>query len=159
MNWKTFAKWGISLWLLTQLAGCALPGFLTFKGTKLGWSEVTLSAAPDANQNSPIAVDVVLVFEDDMLERLAELPATKWFGVRADLRKTFPKGLSYRTWELVPGQTIPVPGDSFGSPRVVGVLIYADYATPGAHRLRLETLKGALVVRFDNQTFDASAAQ
>ena len=157
MNWKILAKWGISLGLLWQLAGCALPGFLTFKGTKLGWSEVTLSAAPGANQNSPIAVDVVLVFEDDMLERLVELPATKWFGVRADLRKTFPKSLSYRTWELVPGQTIQLLGESFGSPRVVGVLVYADYATPGAHRLRVETLKGPLIVRFDNQSFDASA--
>lgn len=159
MNWKIFAKWGFSLGLVVQLAGCALPGFLTFKGTKLGWSQVTLTAAPSANQNSPIAVDVVLVFEDDMLERLVELPATKWFSARVDLRKTFPKSLSYRTWELVPGQTIRVLGDSFGSPRVVGVLIYADYATPGAHRLRLETLEGAIVIRLDNQTFDASAAQ
>ena len=116
MNWKILAKWGISLGLLWQLAGCALPGFLTFKGTKLGWSEVTLSAAPGANQNSPIAVDVVLVFEDDMLERLVELPATKWFGVRADLRKTFPKSLSYRTWELVPGQTIQLLGRALALP-------------------------------------------
>lgn len=159
MNLKNLARWWISLFLFVQLAGCALPGFLTFKGTKLGWSDVTLSAAPGANQNSPIAVDVVLVHEDDMLKRLAELPAAKWFEVRTDLRKTFPKSLSYRTWELVPGQTIPVAGESFGSPRVVGVLIYADYATPGAHRLRVETLKGAIVVRFDNQNFDVSTAQ
>lgn len=159
MNWNLFAKWGISLVLLIQLVGCALPSFMTFKGTKLGWSDVTLSAATDANQNSPIAVDIVLVFEDDMLTRLVELPAAKWFAVRADLRKTFPKSLSYRTWELVPGQTIQVPGESFGTPRVVGVLVYADYALPGAHRLRVETLKDALVVRFDKQTFDASAGQ
>lgn len=159
MNRKNLVRWWISLLMCAQLAGCALPGFLTFKGTKLDWSDVTLSAAPGANQNSPIAVDVVLVYQDDMLDRLAELPAAKWFGVRADLRKTFPKSLSYRTWELVPGQTIQVAGESFGSPRVVGVLIYADYATPGAHRLRVETLKGAIVVRFDNQNFDVSTAQ
>lgn len=159
MNWKIFAKWGIFLLLIVQLQGCALPGFLAIKGTKLGWTDVTLSAAPGANQNSPITVDVVLVFEDDMLERLSELPATKWLGVREDLRKTFPKSLSYRTWELVPGQSIQVPGDSFGTPRVVGVLVYADYTTPGAHRLRVEKLEGALVVRFGVQNFDASAVQ
>lgn len=159
MTWKFFARWGACLVLLVQISGCTLPGFLSFKGTKLGWSDVTLSAAPDANQNSPIAVDVVLVFEDDMLAKLVELPAAKWFAARADLRKTFPKSLSYRTWELVPGQTIKVPGESFGSPRVVGVLIYADYSIPGAHRVRVEALKDALLVRFEKQTFDASAEQ
>ena len=159
MNWKRFTKWAFSLALVLQLTGCALPAFLSFKGTKLNWSEVTLSAAPGANQNSPVAVDVVLVFEDDMLERLADLPANKWFGARADLRKTFPKSLSYRTWELVPGQNIQVPGEIFGSPRVAGVLIYADCAAPGAHRLRVETLKGPIVVRFESQNFDVLVAQ
>ena len=158
MNWKNFARVGVAVVLCTQLASCALPGFLTFKGTRLDWSEVTLSAAPGANQNSPIAVDVVQVFDDEMLLRLNELPASKWFGVRADLRKTFPKSLSYRTWELVPGQNIQVPGEFFGTQRVVAVLIFADYASPGAHRLRVEPLKGAIVVRFENQNFDVSAA-
>lgn len=150
--------WLLGFVILTQLAGCALPSFLTFKGTKLDWSEVTLAASSTSNNNSPVAVDVVLVFDDAMLDRLVELPAAKWFAARSDLRKTFPQSLSYRTWELVPGQTVKVPGDSFGNPRVVGVFVFADYLAPGAHRLRVETLKGSVVARFDTGTFDVKAA-
>lgn len=159
MNWKTISKWTAAGLLSLQLAGCAMPGFLSFKGTRLDWSEVTLSAAPGANKNSPVAVDVVMVLDDAMLDRLAELPAAKWFAVRADLLKTYPQSLAYRSWELVPGQTLRVPGQSFGSPRVAGVFIYANYATPGAHRLRVEDLKGALSARFDIQSFDVSTAR
>ncbi|KAF1045347.1 hypothetical protein [Xylophilus sp.] len=141
--------------LLAPLAGCALPGFLSFKGTKVDWSEVTLAAAPLANDNSPVAVDIVFALDDAMTDRLAELPAAKWFAARADLLKTYPKSLSYRTWELVPGQTLRVAGDSFGSPRVAAVFVYADYVAPGAHRVRVESLKGPLLVRFEARSFDA----
>jgi len=158
MNWKKVWKWTTACLLLLQLTGCALPGFLSFKGTRLGWDAVTLSAAPDANQNSPVAVDVVLVLDEAMLDRLAEIPAAKWFGARADLQKTYPQSLSFRSWELVPGQTLRIPGSTFGTPRVAGVFIYANYATPGAHRLRVEDLKGPIVARFDIQGFDVSAA-
>lgn len=159
MRWKrNLPRWAACTVLLTQLAGCALPGFLSFKGTKLDWSEVALSAAPGANDNSPVAVDVVLALDDAMLDRLADLPAAKWFAARADLQKTYPQGVSYRTWELVPGQTLRIPGSSFGSPRVAGVFVYADYAAAGAHRVRVETLKGAIVARFDLHTFDIAPA-
>lgn len=159
MNRKTFLRGIAAGLLLPQLAGCSLPKFLSFKGTRLNWKSVTLSAADGANQNSPVLVDVVLVLEDSMMDRLVELPAAKWFAVNADLLKTFPLSMSYRTWELVPGQTMVVPGDAFGSPRVVGVLVYADYTLPGNHRLRVETLKGDLTLRFDTQTFTVSAVE
>ena len=156
MNWKMVSKWTAAALLLWQLAGCAMLGF---SGTRVDWSEVTLSAAPGANQNSPVAVDVVMVLDEAMMGRLAELPAAKWFGARADLQKTFPQSLSYRSWELVPGQTLRVPGATFGSPRVAGVFIFANYATPGAHRLRVEDLKGAIAARFDIQSFDVTTAR
>lgn len=157
MNRQAILKWIAAALLLAQLAGCAMPGFLSFKGTRVDWSEVTLSAVPGANRNSPVAVDVVMVLDEAMLARLSELGAAKWFGARADLQKTFPQSLSYRSWELVPGQTLRVPGSSFGSPRVAAVLVYANYATPGANRVRVEDLKGAILARFDIQSFDVSS--
>ncbi|MGJ7530146.1 hypothetical protein [Variovorax sp. GB1P17] len=145
-----------ALLLLVQFAGC---GLMNPKGTRVDWSELTLSAAPGANQNSPVAVDLVMVLDDAMLGRLAELPAAKWFGARTDLQKTFPQSLTYRSWELVPGQTIRVPASSLGAPRVTAVFVYANYATPGANRMRVDDLKGAVTARFDIQNFDVSTAR
>ncbi|MGJ7610814.1 MULTISPECIES: hypothetical protein [unclassified Variovorax] len=152
----TFFRWMAALVLATQLAAC---GSLLPKGTRVDWSELTLSAAPGANQNSPVAVDVVMVLDEAMMGRLAELTAAKWFGARADLQKTFPQSLSYRSWELVPGQTIRVLPEAFGSPRVAAVLVFANYTSPGAHRVRVEDLKGAVVARFDIQSFDVSTVR
>lgn len=152
----TFLAWLAAMLLVLNLAACSS---LLPKGTRVDWSEFTLSAASGANQNSPVAVDVVMVLDDAMLARLSELPAAKWFGARADLQKTYPQGLSYRSWELVPGQTIRVSADAFGAPRVAAVLVFANYATPGAHRVRVDELKGTVTARFDTQSFDVSTTR
>lgn len=144
--------------LATQLGGCALPSFLSFKGTKVRWDQVSLSAAENANRNSAVAVDIVLVTEDAVVEKVIDLPASKWFAARADLAKTFPKVLTYRSWELVPGQVLTVDGDSFGSPRVAAALVFADYATPGSHRVRIDEFKGRLVVRLEQDDLTVTTA-
>jgi type VI secretion system protein len=141
------------------LSGCAAPSFLSFKGDKVKWDELTLSASDDVNNNSPVAVDVVFVTDDAMLARLAELPASKWFSARADLASTFPKALRYWSWEVVPGQRVDVPGDTFDRPRVAAALVFANYADPGAHRVRIEQFSGRLAVQLDNNTFSVSAVK
>ena len=82
---KNLLKRMAALLLIVQLAAC---GSLFPKGTRVSWNELTLSAAPGANQNSPVAVDVVMVLDDAMLARVTELTAAKWFGARADQQKT-----------------------------------------------------------------------
>lgn len=144
--------------LAVQLTGCALPGFLSFKGTKVKWDQVTLAAADNANRNSAVAVDVVLITEDAVLEKVIDLSSAKWFSARADLAKTFPKVLTYRSWELVPGQALNIDGDSFGAPRVSAALVFADYATPGNHRVRVEEFKGRIVVRLEQDDFTVTNA-
>ena len=141
------------------LGGCAMPSFLSFKGDKVTWDELTLAASDDVNNNSPVAVDVVFVTDDAMLARVAELPASKWFAARADLVSTFPKALRYQSWEVVPGQHLDVPGDTFDRPRVTAAFIFANYADPGAHRVRIEQFNGRLAVQLDNNTFSVSAVK
>src|SRR5690242_15275986 len=108
----------LALGVSAVVAGCALPSMFSFKGDKVRWNHLTLVAEDDVNNNSPVAVDVVLVTDDTMLARIAELPAAKWFAARQDLANTFPKSLSYKSWELVPGRRIELSGDTFGRPRV-----------------------------------------
>lgn len=136
--------------LAGALGGCS---WLGLSGDKAKWSQVTLSASDDVNNNSPIAVDVVLVSDEAMLSRIAEMPASKWFEVHNDLVNTFPKTLRYREWELVPGQRLDVGSDVFAGPRVAGAFVFARYETPGAHRMRIERFSGHMVVRLDNNNF------
>ncbi|MGX6567583.1 hypothetical protein [Cupriavidus necator] len=135
------------------LGGCAASSWLGFKGDKVKWKQVTLTAAADANGNSPVAVDVVLVSDEALQARLADLPAAKWFAGRSDLGSTYPSGLRYRSWELVPGQRLDVPAEDLEGPRVAAAYVFANYQAPGAHRARVEQFNGTLAVQLDSAAF------
>ncbi|MDB5871420.1 MAG: hypothetical protein JWQ07_862 [Ramlibacter sp.] len=166
---RTFLAKCAALGLATvSLAGCstvtgAVKGavskamnFVTFKGTRLAWKQVVIAAADGANLNSPVAVDIVLVIEEPELEKLAALPASKWFQVRADMLRTFPGTYIYKSWEVAPGQTLRLRGEDFGSPSVVGVFVFADYLTPGEHRMRVEQLEDGIIVELGARGFSVS---
>lgn len=147
-----------TLLIALQLMGCSmpkLPNILRFEGNKLDWSAVTLSASSNANKNSAIAVDVVLVLDTGMAQRVQEMTADKWFSERVDLQKTFPEGLRYFAWELVPGQVLRVPRSSLERPRVVAAYVFANYLSPGVNRQRIDVLKGELVIKLEEKKFEA----
>jgi type VI secretion system protein len=144
-----------------QLAGCSLPKLpnsLDFSNSKVGWDKVTLTAANNANRNSPVAVDIVFITDNAVVEKLIDLTSAKWFSSRADLAKTYPKVLTYKSWELVPGQVLNIETSTLEAPRVAAALVFADYATPGSHRVRIEEFKNRLVVRMDADDFTVSTA-
>ncbi|MEP6791329.1 MAG: hypothetical protein ABI907_08150, partial [Ramlibacter sp.] len=138
MRRTVFLKWALLATATSTLAACStvtstigkVMTAVGFKGTRLAWKEVLITAVDGANLNTPVAVDVVLVLEESSLEKLAALPAAKWFQTRADMLKTFPGSYIYRSWEVSPGQTLRLRGSAFGSPSVVGVFVFADYLTP-----------------------------
>ncbi|MCY0388385.1 hypothetical protein OVY01_14295 [Robbsia sp. Bb-Pol-6] len=136
---------------LCLLHGCASPGP---KRVKANWREVTLIAAADANRNSPVAVDLVLVSDAKALDGIMTLSAAQWFATRGDLLATFPDGIRCRGWEIVPGQTITSVERVLPSgKRIVAALVFARYESAGAHRARLDRYDGRLVLTFQEETF------
>jgi type VI secretion system protein len=151
----------LALLLLAGLGGCAGVGQVakaigsatanTFGGPPvpqwLSWEGLLLQASPDANQSTAVAVDVLFVRDAELLQTLQALPAAKWFATREELQRTWPDGLRVHSVELVPGQSLRLNEALLGSPRVSGVLIFADYLAPGEHRARLpEDFTGATVL-------------
>jgi type VI secretion system protein len=135
---------GVILGALT----CSVPGcaWLGMKGARLDWREVSLIATQDANNNSPVAVDVVMISDPAFFDKLLALRATQWFQDRDDLVATYPQAVRYRSWEVVPGESLSIDKRTFDGPRVTGVLVFARYTSPGAHRQRIDIYKGRLVL-------------
>ena len=100
--------------------------------------------APNANQNNPVALDLVVVKDKKLRKELMKLSASEWFQKRDQIILGYPKetGLSAGRWEFVPGQVVaPVPLKH----RFAGGIIFAKYSTPGAHRASIDLRKSVRV--------------
>lgn len=140
---RALVRHGTRMALCATLSGCSLFGI---HGSRIAWRDVTLIATQDANNNSPVAVDIVMVGDAGTLDKLLPLRAAQWFDERDDLVSTYPGVVRYQSWEVVPGDILHIDKRAFAGPRVAGVLVFARYAGPGAHRQRIDTYKGRLVL-------------
>ncbi|NGZ86034.1 hypothetical protein [Duganella aceris] len=157
MTRRAVLKLALGLPLALAVAGC---GVVAGTRSMLGldpkpvtpdWKSLTLSTADDANANSAVAVDVVLVKDTAVLESLMAMPAAKWFASRADLRRGFPEALTVFSYELTPAQTVRVPPEQWSGQRAWAALVFAHYLSPGEHRARLMLNTPGYVVRLNAQ--------
>ena len=166
---KTYRNWGFfGLVALTGLLqGCAMLGGMANVAASsatnlfsdgptpsfLDWKAMTVIAAPDANQDSPLSFDLVFVRDSATLEKLLAVPASRWFSSKQELQNTYPNAILIRSWELVPQQILQLSEDDLGSPRVAGILIYADYLGPGDHRIQLPRTRESFLVELGPHSF------
>jgi type VI secretion system protein len=103
-----------------------------------GHIDIKVDIAKNANQNSPIAVDLVVVYNEKLMEQLMGMTAAQWFAQRSQIRRDYLDGAGFDSWgwEWVPGQKVPVQRLPL-KPAAIGGVIYAKYITPGAHRNRI----------------------
>jgi type VI secretion system protein len=144
------------LWAVSVLAGCGMFGGGP-KAVKPGWDSLSLAAAPDANGNSALAVDVVLVRDQQVLDSLQAMPAKRWFEARDSLLRTFPEKLTVLSVEITPDQTIRFPRDRFKG-KAWAALAFANYATPGEHRQNLPLAQATCVLRLEAHDFAVAGA-
>ncbi len=154
-------------WVLGSTSGCAMVGGIAnvvasttanlLSGPPgpsfLDWKDITLVAAADVNQNSPLALDLVFVNDSSALEKLLTMPAAKWFASKDELLKTYPNALTIKSWELVPQQVLHLSEEALGSPRVAGMVLFADYLTPGDHRAQLPLGRVVFLVDLNARSF------
>lgn len=107
-----------------------LPG-----GPKESKIEVSVRVAQNANGGNPVALDLLLVSDKDLLKELQKMSAGDWFEKRAQIMLDHPKDgeLSVSRWEWVPGQVVRLDQVRV-APEVKGAVIFANYFNPGEHR-------------------------
>lgn len=115
---------------------------------------VRLVADPEANQTSAVAVDVVLVYQNELVETLRDLTARAWFEQRSQLRRDHPnpkKSYEAFSLELVPGQQARQSLPRLSCARAG--FVFADYAQSGVHRERFASNLDSLIVDLDRDGF------
>ncbi|HEX3095207.1 MAG TPA: hypothetical protein VHW72_21380 [Candidatus Angelobacter sp.] len=87
---------------------------------------------PDANRNSPVALDVVLIKDKNFWKAAPAMSAKDWFAQKNDLQRRYGKKMQVQSWEWVPGQ--PIGPITVKAPRgLSGAMVFANYPTPGTH--------------------------
>lgn len=112
----------------------------------------------EANSDSVIPFDVVAIQDKTLLKQVSQMDAATWFGPKG--RCTFRDGAKakaeFYSWEFVPGQTFLIDAHiPRGTKAVFG---FADYSTPGEHRISMGT-KGTQIVEMDKDGAHAVAGQ
>ncbi|NWB89947.1 type VI secretion protein [Pseudomonas agarici] len=118
--------------VVLALSGCS------FFEPRVGMARLTLDVAPLANDNTPIAVDFVAVKDPDLLKQVVGMSAKQWFGEREQFQRDYRQQVSVWGLELVPGQFVAEQDFPLRGEKAAGLLVFASYNTPGAHRLRLD---------------------
>lgn len=120
------------------LAGCGL-----FGGSDKGIQSrvIEFEVAQGANQDSPIAVDLVYVFDPQLVPQLTQMTAHDWFDKKSQVRQAFPNGFNVTSIEVVPGQKGPVEAVSPKASQAVAAFVFANYASAGTHRARVDGLE------------------
>lgn len=108
--------------------------------------EPRVEISESANQNNPVAIDLVLVSDKKLLDELKKLSAKEWFEKRNQYQLDYPKELELGThrWEWVPGQVVKIAPVTVKF-EITGGIIFANYFTPGAHRALINPRKNILI--------------
>jgi type VI secretion system protein len=122
-----------------------IPGMA--KETKLG---VHVHISQQANGGNPVALDILLVSDKELLKELQKMPARDWFARRGQIILDYPKErLVVRQWEWVPGQLI-TPDRLTVSPEIKGGIIFANYFNPGEHRAVIDPRAKEITIELGN---------
>ncbi len=140
--------WSKILCLSTAAVLCACSLLTPIWGPRIELERLTLNVVEQANDDAPIAVDFVAAKEADLFRQISGLSARQWFSEREQYRRDFRQQLSVWSLELVPGQFMEVRDFPFAGKRAAGMVVFADYGVPGAHRLRLGE-EHSVRIRFD----------
>jgi type VI secretion system protein len=99
--------------------------------------EVAINVDQVANNNTAVAVDLLIVYDDALVATLSKLSANAYFAQKKQILRDNPAQIDLYNWELVPGQHIPPTPVYITRPLPRGGIVFANYLTPGDHRIRL----------------------
>lgn len=152
---RTCLSFIVVLVMLALTACSTVKEYVMPAGVKLDWESVSVSVDAGANRDYPLAIDVVLVSDEALAQRLLGMSARDWFSTRNGLRKTHSDVLSVDSLELAPGESLSLPGKRWSGRRVAVALVFADYLVAGPHLTRIDSLRGRIQLAFGANEFTA----
>jgi type VI secretion system protein len=136
---EVLRSWCLALPILATLSACGN------SPPKIDTRNIDIQVSPKANHDAAVAIDIVFVFDQQLLTQLQGLGAKDWFRQRDELRTLYPTGIAVSSYEVVPGQLLPIEKVSDHNTGAIGAFAFANYQMEGAHRARLDSFTNATI--------------
>jgi hypothetical protein len=127
--------------ILALLAAATLGSCSAVRGLHalLGGSvRIKVAVQPAANDEYPLAMTVLYVYDEETFNKLLGLSAQQWFEGRAQIEESYHDrgAIEAFDWEWVTGAdtTVRIPYRA----TAVGAIVFANYFKEGLHRTRVE---------------------
>ena len=142
--------------LLLGAASCGVKRDVEVRTRKLFGREIEFHAhvAPNANMNNPVAVEMLLVYDEKLVETLSKTNAKDWFMNRDQFKQDNPKGFDSWYWEWIPGQKVKDTKLPL-KPSAKAAMVFANYLVPGDNRAKLDPYK-SVTVNLGERAFTAT---
>ena len=103
-----------------------------------------VQVAQRLNNGFPVAVDLVVLYDEALVAELKKLDAATWFRQRDQYRRDHPRDIELHSWEWVPGEAVAEQSVRYRL-ATEGALMFALYYTPGAHRATVDMHRDLLL--------------
>ncbi len=117
--------------LMTVLSGCAQnPGVKNhFWEKKNNLESFRIFCSRDANNDTPVALDLVFIYNDLLTGELLKMDADSWFKTKSDFSLKFRNGFDVMSYEVVPlseTDTVTLPGKHR---KALSIIMFTKYLT------------------------------
>lgn len=117
------------------LAGCQSNDQDSYPDVSVENVSILLDA--DANENSATSVDLLMIYDKGLLKSVMSMNSRKYYANLNQIKRDYPELVDIFHWELTPGQFIYNYPITMRSDTPFGAVVFADYFTPGDHRIRI----------------------
>jgi type VI secretion system protein len=149
--------------LWCTILGVLLSGLISCGGTKVKASvpgsqgraaqKFSMQVVVDesANQNSPIAMDLVTITDKKVIADIGKLTAKDWFERRTQVLRDTQGKVSVASFEWVPGQHVDKITVAI-APKTRVAYVFANYINGGSHRALID-VKQPVVINLRAEDF------
>ena len=145
MGRTRYPRRSVALAVLFGLTSCSIDRGVDRDKPDTDSQGIRIAVDQGANLDRPVALDLVVVFDKGLKVRLQAMSARAWFLAREQIGHDAPKSFRAWRWEVVPGQIRSPLSLGDDARPILGAFVFADFATPGEHRIQLETLSNIIL--------------
>ena len=145
------------------LAGCAadvvsstFKSLTSFQSSRVWLNKVSFYVADDVNDSSPVTVHILIPYKEEVYAELLKLSAEDYFAKATQIKADNTGYLDVFEWDLIRSQRlddVPIRTSRYSG---AGVIVFASYTSPGAHRLTIGEEEN-VTIKLNNSDFSIEA--